>query len=64
MYKYKKYFYFGIYFCFFHTYVVNKYPNIIRYENNKKEILHSDCIFGPKNIAIKYVDIFIKSIKK
>lgn len=64
MYNYKKYFFSLISFYIFHKFISNRYPNIVRFENNKKEILHSDCIFGPKNIGIKYVDIFIKSIKK
>jgi hypothetical protein len=63
MYNHKKYIGSFISFYILHTYISDKYPNIIRYKGDKKETLHSDCIFGPKNINIKYVDMFIKSIK-
>lgn len=51
--------------CFIlHTFMSKKYPDIKKYDGKKFNIVHSDCIFGPKDINIKCVDIFIKNIKK
>ena len=63
--KYMKYKYFLILpFTFLsHKIITIIDPDIKIYDNNKIKIVHSDCIFGPKNFNIKLIDIFIKNIK-
>ena len=63
MYNYKKYFYSSISFYFVHKYMSKRYPDIKRYEEDKLITVHSDCIFGPKNINIKSIYIFYKKYK-
>ena len=55
----------GLNFYFIHKELSNVYPSIKRYNINtdKYEILHSYCIFGPKNKVIRDVKKFCDIIQ-